>query len=886
MPPAAPGKELVPPRFDMYRSCMLPFQKTGLWRQSFGSQIEDDENEARAVLCDRLLDIRQRAELLVSLIRRDLPAITVHDISHLDTLWETASLIAGDNYPINPAEAFVFGAAVLLHDAAMCVAAYPEGMLAIRRTPQCADAIASLLQDETGKSPTPVELLNPPDEILRAALPDVLRELHAAEAEKLPVQNWPGPNGAREQLIQDSGIRNAYGNIIGKIAASHWWPVAELRHRLPPRVNAGPGVPSQWFVQPIKLACLLRVADAAQIDHRRAPHFLRALLRPKGVSDRHWAFQSKLGKPSIDKNFIVFTGGPFALEDAEAWWLCYEMLGVVDEELRSVQAVLDAYNLPAFAVSGVKGAKSPESVAELVTTEGWRPINTELRVSDVPALVALLGGERLYGSNTAVPLRELIQNAADAIRAKRLVVGDTGGSGTIRVCLRDDDARCWLEVEDDGIGMSTAVLTGALLDFGRSFWRSAALRREFPGLLAKGLQPTGRYGIGFFSVFMLGDRVTVTSRRYDAAGSDTHTLDFHGGLRVRPILRQPKPHEALSQPGTRVSVELRIAPDEPGGLLYRGTNGGKKVVASLRDLAARICPALDVTVEVQQHSEHRERAVSANDWLHEQSDTLFRRASYTLEVGPNRVHLYAAIRELRDELDGKLHGRACIYPTSFPFSTFGVVTVGGLRAAAVSGIGGLLVGESQTVSRDIAMPTVTASALQRWATEQGGLLASSSLSAREKLRAAALVMGLGGEVGDLPIAVRDWEYLNSSELVQILSDLETVNVFHGEEIHFEDDDDVRRRDFENSFEISCSLFLVPNEELSLLTIGEEHWPGCVPNLHGNNRPRTCDEAFVSALERAWGVSPDEDEDMLSVGKVGGTKIQRTVLIYRRPDATE
>ena len=53
---------------------------------------------------------------------------TVHDLSHLDALWEMADLIVGTNFILNPAEAFVFGVAVLLHDAGMTVAAYPGGM--------------------------------------------------------------------------------------------------------------------------------------------------------------------------------------------------------------------------------------------------------------------------------------------------------------------------------------------------------------------------------------------------------------------------------------------------------------------------------------------------------------------------------------------------------------------------------------------------------------------------------------------------------------------------------------------------------------------------------------------------------------------------------------
>jgi len=612
---------------------MHSFEKTSLWRNSLGLSSNDDEADARQMLREQLLRIRTLVEQLVTTVIRDLPGMTVHDISHLDALWETASLIAGDDYPLNPAEAFVFGAAVLLHDAGMSLAAYPEGLSALQRTPQWQDAISSLLQASAGKPATAEELSNPPDHIIRSAVPDVLRELHASAAEKLPFVEWSIGKEPAQHLIQDVNFRNAYGSIIGKIAASHWWHPNELS-RLPPRVNAGPGVPAQWFVHPIKLACLLRVADAAHIDHRRAPHFLRAILQPKGIADNHWNFQSKLGKPSKDKHFIVYTGGPFRVEDVEGWWLCYDLLSGVDDELRAAQSVLDAGGLQPFALSAVKGAKSPQATAELVRSEGWRPVNTELHVSDVPALIALLGGDRLYGSNVAVVVRELIQNAADAVRAKQVAQGSNARLGNIHVRIRLDQDKKWgLEVEDEGIGMSPTVLTGALLDFGKSFWRSPSVRREFPGLVAKGLQSTGRYGIGFFSVFMLGDRVTVTSRRYDAGASETHTLDFLNGLKVRPVLRDADSSETVVQSGTCVRVQLKTPPDEKDGLLYRAHNNSDPLIKRLKDLVARQCPGIDVTVEVEEDPEKRECAVAANDWINEAPATLFSRAGNGYDTG-------------------------------------------------------------------------------------------------------------------------------------------------------------------------------------------------------------------------------------------------------------
>lgn len=128
-----------------------------------------------------------------------------------------------------------------------------------------------------------------------------------------------------------------------------------------------------------------------------------------------------------------------------------------------------------------------------------------------------------------MPIRELIQNARDAIAARRLLEGRPADWGQVSVRIRGEGEDHWLDVSDTGVGMSSTVLTRTLLDFGASLWDSEAVADEFPGLLSKGFQHVGRFGIGFFSVFMLGQTVRVTTRRYDEGPLDTRVLEFATG---------------------------------------------------------------------------------------------------------------------------------------------------------------------------------------------------------------------------------------------------------------------------------------------------------------------------------------------------------------------
>jgi hypothetical protein len=70
--------------------------------------------------------------------------MTVHDISHLDALWDTAFSVAEGAVNVNRAEAFVLGASILQYDAAMSLAAYPGGTTEVHSTLAWKDAIARL----------------------------------------------------------------------------------------------------------------------------------------------------------------------------------------------------------------------------------------------------------------------------------------------------------------------------------------------------------------------------------------------------------------------------------------------------------------------------------------------------------------------------------------------------------------------------------------------------------------------------------------------------------------------------------------------------------------------------------------------------------------------
>lgn len=700
--------------------------------------------------------------------------------------------------------------------------------------------------------------------------------------------HWQTPTADQQfHLIEDPDLRESFGPLIGRIAASHWWPVDELPRKFPAVMGAQVGFPASWTIDPLKLASILRCADFAHIDERRAPAFLRALRQPRGVSGDHWKFQSKLYQPRLEGDRLIFTAkAPFSIADAPAWWLCFDTLREIDRELRKVDALLADTRRRRLLARGVSQCDDPSRLSRLINTDGWQPVDTQIRVSAVADLVSKLGGKDLYGDKVTPPLREMIQNAADAVRARRLVDNRPSDWGEIRVSLGEENGGTWIQVEDTGVGMSEAVITGPLLDFGTTFWGSLLMRQQLPGLAGSGFQPTGRYGIGFFSVFMWGQRVEVTTQRFDMARSDTLVLSFNKGLAERPLLRSAQPQEYIPDGGTRVKIWLSN-PDVIQDLLQTGEHERQ---ITFGEACAEIAPCLDVTLKIDNKGT-LETLVAANDWLTISDKDLLDRI-YPPARRPRHHVESDTIPPLRLIIDdsGQVFGRAAIWPWyAYYRPSPGTVAVGGLASSSLGGIIGILIGKSERATRDLAIPSIPIPLLNEWVKTEADTRLHEGHSLEVLSTVAEAVSALGGDVSDLPVGylrtgwvtIRDIEALARSFDELVLVDQSTVELAGGSVLNVE---------------LADGVLATTTGGMSILhrDVGISDWP---PMSHetgalGRYRVRSLSSQVIRALARGWGYSlydvmqaslgfSDEIVDR-EIGTLGGETFVETVEVVCRP----
>jgi len=121
-------------------------------------------------------------------------------------------------------------------------------------------------------------------------------------------------------------------------------------------------------------------------------------------------------------------------------------------------------------------------------------------------------------SHKEIFLRELISNASDAcekLRFEALAKPELLGADALSVTLAPDAAAGTLSIKDNGIGMSEAEVIDNLGTIARS--GTKRFLEALSGDSAKDAQLIGQFGVGFYSAFIVADKVTVLTKRSDAA---------------------------------------------------------------------------------------------------------------------------------------------------------------------------------------------------------------------------------------------------------------------------------------------------------------------------------------------------------------------------------
>jgi molecular chaperone HtpG len=159
-------------------------------------------------------------------------------------------------------------------------------------------------------------------------------------------------------------------------------------------------------------------------------------------------------------------------------------------------------------------------------------------------------------SHKEIFLRELISNASDAcdrLRHAAITAPDlTAGDATFRITLSVDKAGRTLTVSDNGIGMTHEDLVRNLGTIAHS--GTQAFLAKLSGDERKDTALIGQFGVGFYSAFMVADRLEVVTRKAGEVAAWRWISEGKGAFTIEEAERESR--------GTTIVLSLKDDEDE------------------------------------------------------------------------------------------------------------------------------------------------------------------------------------------------------------------------------------------------------------------------------------------------------------------------------------
>jgi hypothetical protein len=384
-------------------------------------------------------------------------------------------------------------------------------------------------------------------ELHGAMLTDYIRQSHGERSAAWIRQRY---GTDRRLTVSETNI----AEFAARLALSHVAPADMLSERNGFRIDERVAT---WPVNMQYLGVVLRLADIMDLDRERTPDSLyRTINFRSHVSLREWAKHRSVDGWVIEPNVVQFT---IRCEHPEYQRAANQFMDWIDHEIVDAYRIVNAFPDSASAYKLELPLRVDRSRIE-PKDNAYIYYDLEFSLSR-DEIVSLLMMDKLYGGPW-LAVRELLQNALDAIRLrhalmKRDRVEWTEGKVAFEHFL-DTDGHEILRCTDNGVGMDEEIVRRFLTRAGRSYYRSPEFDRERAGLRAAGadFDPCARFGIGFMSCFMIGDDITVRTRR-DRGPSVGHgdplvvEINGVGGMLV---VRRGDPSQPV---GTTVEIRRR-----------------------------------------------------------------------------------------------------------------------------------------------------------------------------------------------------------------------------------------------------------------------------------------------------------------------------------------
>ncbi|GID65040.1 chaperone protein HtpG [Actinoplanes cyaneus] len=216
-------------------------------------------------------------------------------------------------------------------------------------------------------------------------------------------------------------------------------------------------------------------------------------------------------------------------------------------------------------------------------------------------------------SNKDIFLRELISNASDALdklRLAKLQDGLEADTSDLHIEIEADTEARTLTVRDNGIGMTREEVVALIGTIAKSGTADLLAKLKEASEAKGDAELIGQFGVGFYSTFMVADKVTLVTRkagteghgtRWESAGEGTYTIDDEPDAPV----------------GTTVTLQLRPKDEEDALYDYADEWRIKQIVKRYSDFISFPIRLGDETLNSQKALWARPRSEVTDEEYHE-----------------------------------------------------------------------------------------------------------------------------------------------------------------------------------------------------------------------------------------------------------------------------
>ena len=538
-------------------------EDTVLWKRlNSGFNANTEDSKVANVLATHLKEICQYAADRMKNIPSLCPEYTLHDETHLLRVTELMAKVIPKEVleKLNPIELGLLILSAYYHDQGMILS--KEEIESLSNDPEFEKFsknwevehpnLTQIRQRSKDKSLSSEELRKcgrNEQELLEAQLTDYIRLKHGRRsAEFVKSQD-------NNLLWKIAGTNLAF--LVAKLCKSHVEPAYNLMHSKGFYHDQSVG---QYSVNMIYLGLVLRLADILDLDRDRTPDALyKDISFTNEVSLREWEKHRSVEGWKIDSEDVRFT---MRCEHPIYQRTALEFMNWIDMELAATYDV--SKNLPTWSDYYFNlPLKCNRSRIE-PKDEAYIYYDLEFSLSR-DEIVKLLMMEGLYQS-PSLCVRELMQNSLDALRhRKALFKRDSGtnwAEGRIKlVHTIDADGHEILRCIDNGTGMDGNIVENFLTKVGRSYYQSYEFKQERVSFRDADVDfdPCSQFGIGFMSCFMIGDHITIHTRRDygPRRGLGDPLIVEINGLSGMVVMRKGSQDQDA---GTTIEIKGRIKP--------------------------------------------------------------------------------------------------------------------------------------------------------------------------------------------------------------------------------------------------------------------------------------------------------------------------------------